>query len=39
VITDHLSCQASRSHHADGVEFHIRRIELVAAILCERPAS
>jgi arylformamidase len=30
VITDHLSRQASRSHYADGVEFHIGRIELVA---------
>lgn len=30
VITDHLSRQASRSHYADGVEFHVGRIEMVA---------
>jgi arylformamidase len=29
-ITDHLSRQASRGHYADGVEFHIGRIEMVA---------
>jgi arylformamidase len=30
VISDHLSRQASRDHYADGVEFHIGRIDMVA---------
>lgn len=30
VITDHLSREESRSHYAEGTEFHIGRIEMVA---------
>ena len=30
VIGEHLSREASRSHYADGTEFHIGRIEMVA---------
>ena len=29
-ITDHLSREQSRAHYADGVEFHIGRIDMVA---------
>ncbi len=29
-IADHLTYEESRSHYADGVEFHIGRIEMVA---------
>ncbi len=29
-IGDHLTYEASRAHYADGVEFHIGRIEMVA---------
>ncbi len=30
VITDHLSRERSRAHYAEGTEFHIGRIEMVA---------
>lgn len=30
VITDHLSREESRSHYAEGTEFHIGRIDMVA---------
>jgi arylformamidase len=30
VITDHLSREASRSHYAEGIEFYIGKIEMVA---------
>src|SRR6266516_6547568 len=30
IITDHLSRESSRQHYAEGTEFHIGKIEMVA---------